>query len=91
MTQRKTDIATGAGTGVGAAAALGLARRGYGVLINCSKSEQEAKDTEAACREAGADTLRVRGDVSDDDDCRAMAPAAVACWQRLRNPFLRSG
>ena len=54
MNQRKAAIVTGSATGVGAATALGLARRGYDVLINYSKSEQEAKDTEAACRQSGA-------------------------------------
>nr|MDQ6881228.1 SDR family NAD(P)-dependent oxidoreductase [Pseudomonadota bacterium] len=43
MTQRKTAIVTGSATGVGAATALALARRGYDVLINYSKSEAEAK------------------------------------------------
>lgn len=83
MNSRKTAIVTGSATGVGAATALGLARRGYDVLINYSRSAQEAKDTEAACREAGADTLLVQGDVADDTACRAMVQAAVERWGRL--------
>ena len=43
MSQRKTAIVTGSATGVGAASALMLARRGYDVLINCSRSEAEAR------------------------------------------------
>lgn len=39
MTERKVVIVTGSATGVGAATALLLARRGYDVLINYSKSE----------------------------------------------------
>ena len=80
MTQRKVAIVTGSATGVGAATALGLAQRGYNVLINYSKSEQEAIASEAACRLAGADTLLVRADVSDDTACRAMVDAAVERW-----------
>jgi 3-oxoacyl-[acyl-carrier protein] reductase len=83
MTQRKTAIVTGSATGVGAATALGLARRGWDVLINYSKSEQEAQAAEAACRQAGADTLLLQGDVADDDACRAMAAAAADRWGRL--------
>ncbi|MCC7288705.1 MAG: SDR family NAD(P)-dependent oxidoreductase, partial [Burkholderiaceae bacterium] len=56
MSQRKSAIVTGSATGVGAATALLLAQRGYDVLINYSKSEREARDAEAACRAAGADT-----------------------------------
>ncbi|MBK9703895.1 MAG: SDR family oxidoreductase [Betaproteobacteria bacterium] len=83
MSERKAAIVTGSATGVGAATALGLARRGYDVLINFSKSEQEAKETAAACRQAGADTLVVQGDVADAAACRAMVEAAVTRWRRL--------
>ncbi len=83
MDQRKTAIVTGAGTGVGAATALGLAQRGYNVLINYRKSEREAEASAAACREAGADVLLMRGDVAVDADCRAMSDAAIARWRRI--------
>jgi 3-oxoacyl-[acyl-carrier protein] reductase len=83
MTQRKVAIVTGSATGVGAATALGLARRGWDVLINYTKSEQEAREIESACRQAGADTLLLQGDVADDAACRAMAAAAVDRWKRL--------
>lgn len=83
MTERKVAIVTGSATGVGAATALALARRGYDVLINYSRSEKEAQQSEAACRAAGADTLLMRGDVAEDADCRAMVDAALARWKRL--------
>jgi 3-oxoacyl-[acyl-carrier protein] reductase len=83
MTERKVAIVTGSGTGVGAATALLLARRGYDVLINYSRSEQEAIQSQAACSDAGADTLLLRGDVSDDGDCKAMAQAALTRWSRI--------
>jgi 3-oxoacyl-[acyl-carrier protein] reductase len=83
MSERKTAIVTGSGTGVGAATALLLAQRGYNVLVNYSKSEQEAMQSQAACEEAGADTLLLRGDVSQDADCKAMVQAAVKRWKRV--------
>lgn len=83
MTERKTAIVTGSATGVGAATALGLAQRGYNVVINYSKSEAEARETEAACKAAGADTLLFQADVAIDDQCRAMTQAAVQRWKRL--------
>lgn len=83
MSQRKTAIVTGSATGVGAASALLLAHRGYDVLINYSRSEAEAKSAERACRDAGADTLLVRADVSEDAECRALTQAAVARWGRI--------
>lgn len=82
-TTRKVAIVTGSATGVGAATALALAARGYDLLINYSKSAAEAEAAAAACRDAGADTLLMRGDVADDADCRAMAQAAFERWGRL--------
>jgi 3-oxoacyl-[acyl-carrier protein] reductase len=60
-----------------------LAQRGYDLLINYPRSEQEAERSAAACREAGADVLVLRGDVFQDVDCRAMAQGAVARWGRI--------
>ncbi len=83
MTERKVALVTGSATGVGAATALGLAKKGYDLVINYSRSEAEAKASEAACREAGADVLLFRADVSDDAACRAMVDATMARWQRI--------
>ena len=77
MPERKVAVVTGSATGVGAATVLGLARRGYDVVINYTKSEVEAAASAAACAEAGADTLVVRADVADDAACRSMVSAAV--------------
>jgi 3-oxoacyl-[acyl-carrier protein] reductase len=90
MTERKAAIVTGSATGVGAATALALARKGYDVLINYSRSEREARESEAACREAGADTLLFCGDISDDAACRAMAEAAMGRWKRIDNAGITS-
>jgi len=80
---RKAAIVTGSATGVGAATALALAKGGYDVLVNYSKSAAEARETEAACRAAGADALLVQADIADDAGCRAMVAQAVARWGRL--------
>ena len=80
---RKVAVVTGSATGVGAATALLLARRGWNVVVNYSRSSAEAEATAAACREAGADTLLLRGDVAQDADCRALADGAMARWGRI--------
>jgi NAD(P)-dependent dehydrogenase (short-subunit alcohol dehydrogenase family) len=83
MTDRKVALITGSGTGVGAATALLLARQGYNMVINYSRSEAEAKASQAACDAAGADTLLVQGDVADDAACRALVQAAIERWGRV--------
>jgi NAD(P)-dependent dehydrogenase (short-subunit alcohol dehydrogenase family) len=60
-----------------------LARRGARIVINYSKSEQEAESAAEACRKAGAaEVVVVQGDVSRDADCRKIAAAAEP-WGRL--------
>lgn len=76
-------IVTGSATGVGAACARLLASKGCNVVINYTKSEAEARETEAACRALGVETLLVQADVSNDADCRRMAGEAVAKWGRI--------
>lgn len=82
-TARKVALITGGGTGVGAATALMLAGKGYDLLINYSRSVDEAEACAAACRAAGADVLVKQGDVAQDADCRALAQAALDRWGRI--------
>jgi NAD(P)-dependent dehydrogenase (short-subunit alcohol dehydrogenase family) len=76
-------IVTGSGTGVGAACVRRLARDGASVVVNYTRSEDEARATEAECRALGAETLLVRADVSDDAACRDLADRALARWGRI--------
>jgi 3-oxoacyl-[acyl-carrier protein] reductase len=81
--EKPIAIVTGSASGVGAATALKLAQRGWNVLINYSKSENDAQASSAACIAAGAQTIVVRGDVASDEDCKAIAAAAVQKWGRI--------
>jgi 3-oxoacyl-[acyl-carrier protein] reductase len=79
----KVAIVTGSATGVGAAAALMLAEHGCHVVINYTRSKDEAEETAARCREQGVEALVFQADVSDDESCRAMVQAAVDAWGRV--------
>jgi 3-oxoacyl-[acyl-carrier protein] reductase len=76
-------IITGSSRGVGAATVKLLAKNGYNVVINYSKSEKEAREVQAACKSLGTDTLLCRADVAEDKDCRRMADEAMAKWGRI--------
>ena len=76
-------IVTGSSSGVGAACARQLAERGCHVAINYSRNEAGARETEAACREFGVETVVVKADVANDDECRALAGAALEKWGRV--------
>jgi 3-oxoacyl-[acyl-carrier protein] reductase len=76
-------VVTGGATGVGAATAIALAKRGYRIAINYSRSAKEAEETVTVCRDAGADAITVQGDVADDAACRAIVEAAVKRFARV--------
>jgi len=76
-------IVTGSATGVGAACAKLLASKGCNVVINYTKSEAEARETQAECEALGVEALLVQADVSNDADCRRMAQAAIDKWGRI--------
>ena len=73
----KAAVITGGGTGVGRATALQLAEGGCSVLVNYSRSRDEAEQTAADVEKAGAKALPFLADVADDAACRAMAEAAI--------------
>jgi len=79
----KVSIVTGSATGLGAAVALKLAERGSKVVINYTKSEEEAKETQGQCEALGVETLLAQGDVSKDEDCRRIVAETVARWGRV--------
>lgn len=76
-------IVTGSATGIGAACAIELARRGWRTVINFTKSEADAQQTARECEKHGGETLLVRADVSRDADCRRMAEATLEKWGRI--------
>jgi 3-oxoacyl-[acyl-carrier protein] reductase len=63
---RNVALVTGAATGIGRAIAVALARAGYDLAINYSRSEDEARATARMVEEAGARCLVVKADVSDE-------------------------
>lgn len=82
-TQRPAALVTGAATGIGRSAVVALARAGYDVAINYSQSEAAAKETAAQAEAAGAATLLLRCDVSDETGVNAMLAAVKEKFGRL--------
>jgi len=76
-------IVTGSATGVGASCARMFAEKGAQVVVNYTRSRDEAEETASACRAAGAEVELVQADVSDDTACRMMVAKAVDRWGRL--------
>ena len=76
-------IVTGASSGIGAATAIALARKGARVVVNYSKGDDRARSTQEACKAAGGEVVLAKGNVAEDMDCRRIAQAALDSWGRI--------
>jgi 3-oxoacyl-[acyl-carrier protein] reductase len=77
-------IVTGGGTGVGRAVSEHLARAGAkAVIVNYSRSRDDAEATAAALAELGAEGVPHRANVAVEAEVREMVDAAIARFGRL--------
>ncbi len=74
----KRAIVTGAGTGLGAATAIGLAKRGVHLCVNYARSAEAAEKVAEECRALGVEAFTQQADVSEDADCKALVASAVS-------------
>ncbi len=74
----KVVIVTGGGTGVGRATSLAMARLGYDVIVNYSRSKEDADATVSEITALGVRAFAVQADVANDAECRAMVKFAVS-------------
>jgi 3-oxoacyl-[acyl-carrier protein] reductase len=63
----KVALITGGSRGIGRAAAVALAERGFGVGINYASNADAAKETLQLVEEAGSDGICIQADVGDSD------------------------
>lgn len=83
MSEKKVALITGGGTGVGKATACALAKLGWNVAINYSRSQMEADRTKAELQALGADALAIQADVALDADCQRLVQKVVESMGRL--------
>jgi 3-oxoacyl-[acyl-carrier protein] reductase len=79
----KAAIVTGAGTGVGRATAIRLAKQGCSVLINYSRSQDAAESVASEVEGLGVKALAYRADVAVDRECRAMVSEVERAFGQL--------
>ena len=83
----KVAVVTGAGSGIGKAVALELARAGYAVVL----AGRRAAAIEEVAREAGEHALAVATDVTDQKSVAALFAAAVRRFGRVDLLFNNAG
>ena len=79
----KVAIVTGSATGVGAATAVILAQKGCNVVINYTRSKEEAMATAQLVEQHNVESLVFQADVSNDDDCQSMVAATIKKWGKI--------
>jgi NAD(P)-dependent dehydrogenase (short-subunit alcohol dehydrogenase family) len=85
-----TAIVTGAASGIGRAAALGLAAEGHAVVV-ADVDEAGGHDTVRLLEARGASALFVRTDVTREEDCQSLVGRTLERFGRLDAAFNNAG
>ncbi|MEE2875040.1 MAG: 3-oxoacyl-ACP reductase family protein [Chloroflexota bacterium] len=72
----KVALVTGASRGIGKACAIALAQRGASIVLNYVANQDAAEATKTELESLGAKVLIVQGNVSIEDEARALVTAA---------------
>ena len=73
----KTAIITGSNRGIGRAAAQLFAKEGADIVINYSKSDDQAKETLKSIQKEGGRAVVVKADVSNEDEVKRLVNTCV--------------
>jgi NAD(P)-dependent dehydrogenase (short-subunit alcohol dehydrogenase family) len=80
--ENKVAIVTGAGQGIGEAAAIKMAQEGAKVVVS-DVNEETGNAVAGKIRDAGGESVFVRADVSDVEDVKALMAATKEAFGRL--------
>jgi NAD(P)-dependent dehydrogenase (short-subunit alcohol dehydrogenase family) len=87
----KVAFVTGAGSGIGRAAALAFARKGADVVVADVSEQGNNRETARMIEEAGGRALAVRCDVSRAADVKAALDSTIETFGRLDFAFNNAG
>ena len=77
---QRVALITGSATGVGRACAVRFAQLGFAVIVNYSKSEDEAVETARLCEEIGVPVQVIAATVADDAQVKGMIGHVVKAF-----------
>lgn len=78
----KVALVTGAGSGIGEAAAMALGKAGA-IVVAMSRTAEEVEMTAKAIRDAGGEAKAMTADTSDDDAMKALVEGLIEEFGRL--------
>jgi len=79
----KVALVTGAAVGIGRAIAVAYGREGAKVVVNFSKSQEEAEKTAEMVKQVGGDPRVIQADVAQDRKVRAMVAQILERFGRI--------
>jgi NAD(P)-dependent dehydrogenase (short-subunit alcohol dehydrogenase family) len=88
--QNRTVLVTGAGSGIGKAAAQLFAAEGGRIAV-VDQNEADAQTTASVIRDSGGEALAIGADVSREADCRSMVERVLAAYGQLNAAFNNAG
>ena len=80
---KKTVLVTGGSRGIGRAICRTFAHKGYNVVVNYNRSEEEALALVRELTDAGCEAYALQADVSDPHQVRRMVSLTVAKYGRV--------
>lgn len=87
----KVALITGAGSGIGKAAALLLAKEGAKIAALGRTEDDELKDTVSKIQNAGGEAIPVAADISQPDEMQQAVQQVANQWGRLDIVFANAG
>ncbi|MBD2310017.1 SDR family oxidoreductase [Chroococcidiopsis sp. FACHB-1243] len=88
--QGKVALVTGGTSGIGRATAIAFGAAGAKVVFS-GRRDSEGEETAALIRDAGAECLFVRSDVSSEADVQALVQKTIATYGKLDCAFNNAG
>ena len=88
--ENKVALATGAGSGIGQAAALLHAEQGASVIVS-DINEKGGMETVDTVRKTGGKASFVKADVSVAEECRKLTEETIRVYNRLDIAFNNAG
>ena len=79
----KVALVTGASRGIGRACAIALGKAGFTVAVNYNSNEAAADEVVKIIKEAGSDAMKVKANVSDLNEVKAMMREVTKTYGRL--------
>ncbi|WP_405210748.1 SDR family oxidoreductase [Dokdonia sp. Asnod2-E02] len=79
----KVILITGSSKGIGSATAQLLAQQGAQVVINYASSDEDAQHTLDAIRNEGGNAIKIKADVSDTEQVKAMFKEVLTVYGKL--------